>query len=121
MAVGGIEEPGVYKHDLFGSDGGTNGIPEDRLDYLKAFLLQVANLGPLKSDSPVPERIRRHLFGTNLVSRDEAMAPFLSLLSRYRDEWLNLAAEGMDRDWAWTNLLAPIGAALIGGESHASA
>jgi 7-cyano-7-deazaguanine synthase in queuosine biosynthesis len=121
MAVGGIEEPGVYKYDLFGPDGETNGVPEDRLDFLKAFLLQVTNLWALKSGSRVPERIRRHLFATNLCSSDESMAPFLHLLSRYRDEWLVIAAEGMDRDWAWTNLLAPIGAALIGEESHASA
>jgi len=100
MLIGGIEEPG---------------------DFLKAFLLQVANLGALKSGSPVPERVRRHLFATNLVSRDESMAPFLRLLSRYRDEWLSIAAEGMEREWAWTNLLAPIGAALIGEHSHASA
>jgi len=121
MLIGGIEEPGVYKHDLFGPVHETNGIPEDGMDFLKAFLLQVANLGALKSGSPVPERVRRHLFATNLVSRDESMAPFLRLLSRYRDEWLSIAAEGMEREWAWTNLLAPIGAALIGEHSHASA
>jgi hypothetical protein len=49
------------------------------------------------------------------------MVPFLHLFSRYRQEWLSIAAEGMERGWAWANLLAPVGATLIGEENHASA
>jgi hypothetical protein len=121
MAVAGIEENGVYKHDLFDSDQENGQAQEDRLEYLRAFLLQVANLGPLQSGGPVPHRIRRHLFATNVVSTEESMVPYLHLFSRYRHEWLSIAAEGMERGWTWTDLLAPIGATLIGKESHASA
>jgi hypothetical protein len=121
MAVAGIEEPGVYKYDLFGSAEAADAVPEDGLMYLKAILLQVANLGPLDPDSRVPDRVRRHLLATSVVSREECMAPFLRLLSRYRHEWLDIAAQGMEPGWAWTNLLAPVGAALVGEENHASA
>ena len=121
MAVACVEENGVYKHDLFGPDHESGELQEDRLEFLKAFLLQVVNLGPLQSGGPVPQRVRRHLFATNVVSTEESMAPFLRLFSRYRHEWLSIAAEGMERGWAWANLLAPVGATLIGEENHASA
>jgi hypothetical protein len=122
MAVAGIEEPGVYKYDLLGPVEAADAIPEDRLIYLKAILLQVANLGPLDPGSRVPDRVRRHLLATNVASREECMAPFLGLLSRYRYEWLDIVAQGMEEPgWAWTNLLAPVGAALMGEENHASA
>jgi hypothetical protein len=85
-------------------------------------LLQVANLGPLEPGVHVPSRVQRHLLGTNGVSSGESLAPFLHLLSRYRHEWLDLAAQGMvDHEWAWASLLAPVGAALIGKENYASA
>ena len=121
MAVACIEEKGVYKHDLFDPNQENSQVQEDRLEYLKAFLLQVANLGPLQSGGPVPQRVRRHLFATNVVSTEESMVPFLPLFSRYPPEWLSIAAEGMERGWTWANLLAPVGATLIGEESHASA
>ena len=122
MAVAGIEEPGVYKYDLLGPVEAADAIPEDRLIYLKAILLQVANMGPLDPGSRVPDRVRRHLLATNVASREEGMAPFLGLLSRYRHEWLDIVAQGMEEPgWAWTNLLAPVGAALMGEENHASA
>jgi hypothetical protein len=108
MAVAGIEENGVYQHDLFGLDHENYQVQEDDLEYLKAFLLQVVNLGPLQSGGPVPHRVRRHLFATNVVSTEESMVPFLRLLSRYRDEWLGIAAEGKDRGLAWANLLEPV-------------
>ena len=122
MMVAGIEEPqGTYKYDLFSRSHESNGIEENHLEYLKAFLLQVANLGPLEPGVHVPSRVQRHLLGTNVVSPGESLAPFLHLLSRYRDEWLGLAAQGMDHEWAWASLLAPVGAALIGRENYASA
>ncbi len=122
MLVAGIKESrDTYKYDLFGPVRRANRIREKRLDYLKAFLLQVANLGPLEPGDPVPERIRRHLLGTNVVSPGECLDPFLHLFARYRHEWLSIAAKGMERGWTWANLMAPVGAALIGRENHASA
>jgi len=108
MAVAGVEENGVYKHNLFGLDHENGQIPEDDLEYLKAFLLQVVNLGPLQVGGFVPQPVRRHLFATNVVSTEESMVPFLHLFSRYRDEWLSIAAEGKYCGWAWANLLAPV-------------
>ena len=122
MLIAGIKEPsGVYKYDLFGPAPRANRIREDRLEYLKAILVQVANLGPLGSGDRVPERVRRHLLGTNVISPGECLDPFIHLFSRYRHEWLRIAAKGMERGWTWANLLAPVGAALIGRENHASA
>ena len=123
MMVAEIEEPqGTYKYDLFNRSHESNGIEENHLKYLKAFLLQAANLGPLEPGVHVPSRVQRHLLGTNVMSPGESLAPFLRLLSRYRDEWLGLAAQGMvDHEWAWASLLAPVGATLIGRENHASA
>jgi 7-cyano-7-deazaguanine synthase in queuosine biosynthesis len=123
LMVAGIREPqDTYKYDLFGQGYESKGIDESHLTYLKAFLLQVANLGPLEPGVHVPPRVQRHLLGTNVVSPGESITPFLDLLSRYRDEWLGLAAHGMvDHEWAWVSLVAPIGAALIGRENYASA
>src|SRR5205085_1134460 len=55
MFVGGIKEPpGTYKFDLFGPSLFVNGIPENRLEYLKAFLMQVVHLAPLDSQDELP-------------------------------------------------------------------
>jgi hypothetical protein len=93
---------------MFSQSHESNGIEENRLEYLKAFLLQVANLGPLEPGVHVPSRVQRHLFGTNVVSSGESVDPFLHLLSRYRDEWLSLAAQSKDHEWSWAGLMVPV-------------
>ena len=109
MMVAEIAEPqGTYKYDLFSQSHENSGIEENHLKYLKAFLLQVANLGSLTPDMPLPSRVQRHLLGTNVVSSGRSLAPFVRLLSRYRDEWLGLAAQSKEHEWSWSGLMVPV-------------
>ena len=49
------------------------------------------------------------------------MAPLIVLLRRYRQEWLTIAAEGIERGWTWVNLLTPTKTTKQEGMNHASA
>lgn len=109
MMVAGIREPqDTYKYDLFCHSYESKGIDESHLEYLKAFLLQVANLGPLEPGVRIPSRVQRHLLGTNVMPPGESITPFLHLLSRYRDEWLGLAAQSKEHEWSWAGLMIPV-------------
>jgi hypothetical protein len=122
LFVAGIEEPNdAYKHDLFGSARRANRVSEKCLEYLKAMLMQVVQLGMLETLGAVPHRIQRHLIGTEVVRPGEPLKPVVDLLLRYRHEWLELAAVGGRRGWSWTKLLGPTEVAQHEGVSHASA
>jgi 7-cyano-7-deazaguanine synthase in queuosine biosynthesis len=122
MMVGGIREPrGMYKFDLFGPSRLVNRIPEKRLVYLKAFLMQVVQLAALDSPGELPRRLRRHLFGSGVLAHGESPQAVVELLRRYRQEWLAVAAEGQEREWSWVKLLTPTTFANQKGLSHASA
>lgn len=122
MLVGGIREPrGMYKFDLFGRSRRENRIPEKRLMYLKAILMQVVHLAALDSQSDLPRRLRRHLYGSGILADGESPHRVIKLLSRYRQEWWTIAAEGKERGWSWVKLLAPTPFPNLGGLSHASA
>lgn len=122
MLVGGIREPsGTYKFDLFGPQQVVNNIPDCRLKYLKAFLMQVAHLSVLDSQDEIPRSLRRHLFGSGIVGHGESPQPVIELLRRYRNEWLTIAAEGKEQGWHWASLLFQTMFANQGGLTHASA
>lgn len=122
MFIAGIEEPkGTYKCDLFGAKKRATRVAKNQVQYLKAFLMQVVQLGDLKNDGRLLRRFRRHLIGTEIVRSDEALEPTIDLLLKYRHEWLELAAVGERRGWSWTKLLGPTGSSQNGGVSHASA
>src|SRR5262245_9148658 len=122
MLVGGVKEPrGTYKFDFFGSSRVVNRIPERRLKYLKAFLMQVVHLATLDSQDELPRRFRRHLVGSRVLGSDESPLSVIELLRRYRQEWLTIAAEGIEQGWDWAKLLVPTESASHGGMSHASA
>ncbi|MBI3411337.1 MAG: 7-cyano-7-deazaguanine synthase [Planctomycetes bacterium] len=122
MFVGGINEPsGTYKFDLFGPQQVVNQIPDRVLKYLKAFLMQVVYLADLEPQSDLPRRFRRHLLGSGIIGHGQSPGPVIEVLRRYRQEWLNIAAEGIDRGWDWAKLLAPTKSTRQEGLCHASA
>jgi 7-cyano-7-deazaguanine synthase in queuosine biosynthesis len=122
MRVGGIKEPnGTYKFDLFGLQQVVNRIPDRFLKYLKAFLMQVMQLAPLDADNELPRRIRRHLLGSRILGHGESAGPMVEVLRRYRQEWLTIASEGIERGWDWAKLLAPTESTKQEGPCHASA
>jgi hypothetical protein len=122
MLVGGIGEPrGTYKFDLFGPSRLVNRIPEHRLKYLKAFLIQVVQLAALDSQNELPRCLRRHLFGSRILGQGDSPRPIIELWRRYRQEWLTIAAQGNERGWSWVRLLTPMTFTNQGGLSHASA
>ena len=122
MMVAGIREPrGTYKYNPFGPSRQVNRIPEKRLRFLKAFLMQVAHLSVLDTQGDLPRSLRRHLFGSKIVSHGESPHPIIELLRQYRHEWLDIIADGKERGWHWASLLSPTTFANQGGLTHASA
>ncbi len=122
MLVGGIKEPrGAYKFDLFGPSRVVNRIPERLLKYLKAFLMQIVHLDALDAHDELPRRFRRHLLGSKIIGHGESPGPVVEVLRRYRQEWLTIAAEGIERGWTWVKLLTPTQSTKQEGMSHASA
>lgn len=114
----GIDEPArTYKYDIF---SGNEPPKEGRLAYLKAFLMQVAELEEVQSGRRLPERVLRHLMGTGILRNGESSAPFIRLLSEYRREWLEVTQQAEQRGYSWTKLLAASGNASEGA-SRASA
>lgn len=122
MFIGGIKEPrGTYKFDLFGPARLVNRIPDGLLKYLKAFLMQVVHLAALDSQDELPRRFRRHLLGSGIIGPGDSPFLVVEVLRRYRQEWLTIAADGIERGWTWVKLLTPTKSAKQEGMSHASA
>jgi hypothetical protein len=120
MIVGDIEEPlGTYSFDLFGSVERVNLISPEKLNYLKAFLMQVAGWADIEITKRLPEAVERHLRQTRILKPGESPEPLIALLARYRDEWLAIADEGRRRGLPWARLLER---KLVGqGVTHAIA
>ena len=107
MAAAGAQEPeGTYKFDLFDSSQNANSVPKKERKYLKALLSQVVQLTDIQSDDSLPSRIRRHLFGTGIVSDEHSVEMVTHVLRTYRDEWRGLIAQAKARGISWTNLVA---------------
>jgi 7-cyano-7-deazaguanine synthase in queuosine biosynthesis len=107
MAVAGIDEPvGTYEYDLFGQTDRLDDIPEMQLAYLKATLIQVAQLQGIESSDRLPPPFERHVVGTGIVCKGQPQKGVIQLLARYRDEWTRIASLERERGHAWANLLA---------------
>jgi 7-cyano-7-deazaguanine synthase in queuosine biosynthesis len=119
IQVAGIEEPeGMYAFDLFGPAEQVNRIPPDNLNYLKAFLMQVAGWTDIETTGRLPEPAERYLRQTRILKPGDSPERIIDLLARNRDEWEKLAAEGREKGYRWARLLAP---ALVGqGANYAS-
>jgi len=121
MLVAGIEEPiDRYRFDLFGPSARAEGIPEDRLDYLRAILGQVVRFAEFDGQGEIPRRFRRHLLGSGVIGDDVPQEAVVGVLQRYRREWLDLAQEGARLGWRWTGLLSPQTSDTEKGLSHAA-
>lgn len=121
LASAGIEESDdAYRHDFLGPAERINALPEKRLAYLKAFLLQVARLRDIENHDRLPPAFERHVVGTGIIQRGQPQKGVIQLLARYRDEWTEIASAARERGHAWAGLLAPQRPATQ-GVTHASA
>ena len=120
LASAGVEEPkDIYRYDFLGSAERINTLPEKRLAYLKAFLLQVARLRDIENHARLPAAIERHVVGTGIIRRGEPQKDVIQLLARYRDEWTEIASVARERGHTWARLLDPQRSATE-GVTHAS-
>lgn len=107
MVVAGITEPdNPYKYDFMGSPGGANRNPSERLLNLKAFLMQVASLKDVCAGKPLPRPINRHLVSTEVLADGDLPDSLTALFVRYRNEWMDIAADGNRKGLPWARLLA---------------
>jgi hypothetical protein len=121
MASAGINEPeDVYEHDFLGSPQAANRIPAKRLQFLKAFLMQVAWLKDVDTGKQLPPAFARHLISTEILGREQSQEDVIELLARYRDEWMAIASERREKGYNWARLLA-MHEPKMEGVAHASA
>jgi Queuosine biosynthesis protein QueC len=122
MIVGGVEEPqGNYSFDLFGTAEVANALTSKKLNFLNAFLIQVANWGDIENSGQRPEPVYRYLLETQILSSSESPVAIIDLLVRNRDEWRAIAAERRRCGFRWARLLDPAREPVRQGVSHASA
>jgi len=108
MIEAGInEDPEAYQYDLFGPAASVNAVPDKALGFLKAHLMQLAELKELRDDGRKPDILGRHLSWTKLLAQRESVRPWVDLLRRYREEWLRLVALGHRMGWRWATWYSP--------------
>ena len=106
LATAGIVEPDdTYKYDFIDSARGANKIPPKRLEFLKAFLKQVAWLKDIETRGKLPAAFVRNLISTEILGRDESQDDVVQLLTRYRDEWMEVASKNANEGHHWARLL----------------
>ena len=103
----GIIEPDhSYKYDIFDPPQDTP-LLVDRLKYLKAFLMQVAQLNDVEMNDRLPRAFERHILSTGILQRGQSQKGVINLLARYRDEWTAIAVHAGKNGHAWAKWLAP--------------
>jgi 7-cyano-7-deazaguanine synthase in queuosine biosynthesis len=108
MHVAGIPEPDhSYKHDLFAPPFLFEPVSLERLNYLKAFLMQVAQLNNVEHGEQLPRAFERHVVGTGILQRGQSQKGLIDLLVRYRDEWMTIATHARRYGHGWARWLAP--------------
>ncbi|MCI0533916.1 MAG: 7-cyano-7-deazaguanine synthase [Verrucomicrobiales bacterium] len=107
MKVAGIPEPDhAYKYDIF-NPSSSDLIPVERLKYLKAFLMQVAQLDGVEMNDRLSSAFERHVLSTRILQRGQSQKGVIDLLARYRDEWIAIASHAQRNGHAWAKWLAP--------------
>ncbi|MEX2139678.1 MAG: 7-cyano-7-deazaguanine synthase [Pirellulales bacterium] len=107
LATAGITESDcAYEYDFLGSPRAANKIPPKRIQFLKAFLMQVAWLKDVETRGQLPPAFARHLISTEILGRDQSQEDVVELLTRYRDEWMAIASERESMGHHWARLLA---------------
>src|SRR5262249_42866123 len=122
MVVGGVvESQGTYSFDLFGTAEEANRVPEQKLKFLKAFLMQVVGWDDIDKTGELPEPAKRHLIETGILKSGDSPQAIINLLARNRDEWQGIAAERCRQGFRWARLLAPARTQVGEGVNHACA
>lgn len=107
MASAGINEPeNVYEYDFLGSPQAANRIPAKRLQFLKAFLMQVAWLKDVDARKQLPPAFARQLISTEVLGRGQSQEDVIELLARCRNEWMTIASDKLEKGYNWARLLA---------------
>jgi len=107
IVTAGIDDCGTgYQNNLFSSD--SSKIPDKKLQYLRAFLMQIDKLSPLDYSDQLPTFLMRHLRATEVISNDYVPVELVDLYRRYRLEWLRLVDNGQHKGWKWTQMMAPV-------------
>jgi 7-cyano-7-deazaguanine synthase in queuosine biosynthesis len=109
--AGITEDSNAYQYDLFGSALLTNAVPAPKLDFIKAHLMQLAQLEKLQDDGRKPDILWRHVTWTKFLAEQESILPWVSLLRRYREEWRTLLDRGRTVGWRWATLFSTSGEA----------
>ena len=122
MLVAGIRERrGTYSFNLFGPAKHVNRIRPERLDSLRAFLMQAASLATVQTTGRLPNPVDRHLRDTLILRPGDSPEPIIKLLSRNREEWQAIADAGRRKGYDWARLLDPARTLVGQGASHAPA
>lgn len=105
MESAGIHESGdAYRYDFLNER--INDVPDKRLAYLKAFLVQVAHLRDIENCENLPRFFERHIV-PHIIPKGHSQRGVIELLARYRDEWEKVASVARERGCLWASLLAP--------------
>lgn len=106
LLVAGIYEArGKYRYDIFGASN--TDIPDESLNYLRGFLMQVDKLSNLDYSNELPSFVLGHLRSTEVVTQNCVPAEITNLYKRYRREWLTLIERAQQQGWKWSRMMAP--------------
>ncbi len=112
LITAGIEEPAErYLYDLFADPAALAAVPSEKLDFLRATIMQLTVLSDLGTAAPLPGLVRRQIFGTGIARNGESVEDWTGVLVRYREEWLKLLTRARSRGLHWGNWLRPRGTA----------
>ncbi len=53
--------------------------------------------------SRIPDIVRRHICGSEVLEDGEQIESWFDLLRRYRDEWINIIAQAQRKNLRWAN------------------
>ena len=103
MYCGGLEEnTSIYRYDWLNGPDDFAKIPDGKLNYLKATLMQIAHLDRSSRKKP-SSFIEDHFYGTGIVKDDQELRQRLKVLHRYKDEWLDLIDYAKQQNLPWSN------------------
>lgn len=102
MLAAGLSSPAdAYRDDLLKPM--CEQIPAGDWGFLRAQILQIADLYELTPDGLKPEILRRHLQSSRVATISDPAQRWVELLSRYRDEWLSVIAVGQEKGCHWAS------------------
>lgn len=105
LAAGCTEPLNTYKYDVFGDTRAANAVPESKLQYLKAYLMQAVELVVTKGSDRLPNPVVRHLNATGACMTPGEWDDAKRVLSRYGTEWMDVASACRQRGIRWAELV----------------